>query len=418
MESAGSKIESSDGIKFSTDGKSIILQDNILTGSFVISPQTAQQYFNQGLPSWNGTATSNGSGFKVQMRFPYSTGWSPWLTVGYWKNNIWSDYGTTTYGGGKIEYDWVNLYTYNNSWQFKVILTRTSLSETSPSISKLSFFISDSRTTSNANITQIVADNPAPIFVQTNHVYQYAVDPVIGGDICSPSTVSMILRSYNIPVDVYQFALATRDPYYGMFGIWPRVVQNAFEYGLDGAVTRYRTWSDARKVLAAGGRIGMSIGSPLYTGHLVMLAGFTNDGNPIVHDPAKSNGYSYVFNKNDLSRSWFQKGGVAYTFYPKQLVSVENENDKIIGDDFILHQNYPNPFNGTTIINYQIKSSSYVSLSIYDMLGKEIKVLVNEIKQPGIHSVEFDANDLPSGVYLYRLNSGNFSETKRLVLIK
>jgi hypothetical protein len=88
-------------------------------------------------------------------------------------------------------------------------------------------------------------------------------------------------------------------------------VQNAAEYGLDGAVTRYRTWSQARGVLANGGRIAMSVGLPLYSGHLMMLAGFNTNGDPIVHDPAKSNGYSYVFNKNDLSHSWFDKE-VAY----------------------------------------------------------------------------------------------------------
>ena len=90
------------------------------------------------------------------------------------------------------------------------------------------------------------------------------------------------------------------------------------EFGLDGAVTRYRTWSEAREVLANGGRISMSVGPPLYPGHLMMFAGFTSDGRPIVHDPAKSNGYSYIFNKTSLSQSWFAKGGVAYTFYFQQ----------------------------------------------------------------------------------------------------
>jgi len=94
----------------------------------------------------------------------------------------------------------------------------------------------------------IVNDNPQAIFIPTDFVYQYGVDPVIGPDICSPTSVSMILKSYNIDVDPYQFALDTHDPYFDMFGIWPRVVQNASEFGLDGAVTRYRTWSEAREV--------------------------------------------------------------------------------------------------------------------------------------------------------------------------
>ena len=94
----------------------------------------------------------------------------------------------------------------------------------------------------------------------------------------------MALFSYDIEVDPLEFARDTRDPYYGIFGIWPRVVQHASEYGLDGAVTRYRSWSEAREVLAANGRIVISVGPPLYAGHLMMLAGFTDEGNPIVQD--------------------------------------------------------------------------------------------------------------------------------------
>ena len=90
----------------------------------------------------------------------------------------------------------------------------------------------------------------------------------------------------------------------------------------------------------------MSVGEPLYTGHLIMLAGFTSSGNPIVHDPAKSNGYSYVFNKSDLSHSWFDKGGVAYTFYkPDSVTAILEDQNEIANavNDFQLYQNYPNP---------------------------------------------------------------------------
>ncbi|OGV04683.1 MAG: hypothetical protein A3J84_00855, partial [Ignavibacteria bacterium RIFOXYA2_FULL_37_17] len=387
IDSIKAKIESSEGIKISEDGKSIVLQENSLNGYFILSEQSSQQPFNQGLPSWNGTAPTSGGSFKVQIRFPYLNSWSPWLTVGYWKTNIWSDYGTTSYSGGKINYDWASIYTYVSKWQYKVIITRNNLTDTSPSIHKLSLFVSDSRTTSNVNISQIVTDNPAAIFIPTSFIHQNSVDPQIGGSICSPTTVSMILRSYSINVDPYQFALTTYDPYYKMFGIWPRVVQNGSEYGLDGAVTRYRTWSEARAVLEKGGRIGISVGSPLYdNGHLIMLAGFDNNGNPIVHDPAKSNGYSYVFNKSLLSQSWFSKGGVAYTFYPKDnVVSVDLSDNKIIPDKFELYQNYPNPFNPVTSIKYQITVSDFVSLKVYDAIGSEVATLVNETKSTGTY---------------------------------
>lgn len=413
-------IESSQGIKLSDNGKSIMLQDGVLEGNFILKPQYSQSPFNEGLPSWNGTAPNSNGSFKVQMRFPYAGGWSPWLTVGYWKSNIWSTYGTLSYSDGKIDYDNAKLYSYQNAWQFKVILTRTNTSVASPTINKLSFFVSDSRTTSLVNITNIVNDNPQQIFIPTTHIYQYSVDPVIGGDICSPTSVSMILKSYNITVDPYQFALDTYDPYFSMFGIWPRVVQNASEYGLDGEVSRYRTWSDARQVLANGGRIAMSIGQPLYTGHLVMLAGFTSDGKPIVHDPAKTYGYNLVYDKTQLSQSWFNKGGVAYTFYPAGSFTTvdDNQNKNIVVNDFVLYQNYPNPFNPNTTIRWQSPVGSWITLKIYDVLGNEVSTLVNEYKEAGSFEINFDASGLPSGIYIYRISVGDFTQAKQMILLK
>lgn len=89
------------------------------------------------------------------------------------------------------------------------------------------------------------------------------------------------------------------------------------------------------------------------------------------------------------------------------VVSVNDERIKI--DDFELFQNYPNPFNPTTIIQYAINSRQFISLNVYDVLGNEIAILVNEEKPSGTYEVEFDASNLPSGVYMYRLTSGNFS---------
>jgi len=412
IDSIYANIETNVGMTLSNDGKSIMLQDGVNDGYIILKPQSSQSPFNEGLPSWNGSAADANNGFRVQMRFPYNGGWSPWLTVGYWKINILGSYLKPSYGGnsgGYIDYDNVKLYTYQSAWQFKVIMKRTSAAITSPTIYKLGFFVSDSRTTTSVNISSIVNDNPAEIFIPTDFVYQYGVDPVIGGDICSPTSVSMILKSYNIVVDPYQFALDNYDTNFGMFGIWPRVVQNAAEYGLDGAVTRYRTWSEAREVLENGGRISMSLGSPLYpSGHLVMLAGFTSDGRPIVHDPAQSNGDSYIFDKTLLSQSWFKKGGIAYTFYPADsaTVSVENSNEQIIVDDYQLYQNYPNPFNPGTVISFSIPQAGQTKISVYDMLGREVATLVNEFLNAGLHTTQFNANDLSSGIYIYRIESG------------
>ncbi len=83
-----------------------------------------------------------------------------------------------------------------------------------------------------------------------------------------------------------------------------------------------------------------------------------------------------------------------------------------------LSQNYPNPFNPTTTIKYSIPAASIVSLKIYDILGKEVADLVNEYKNSGTYEVEFNAANLSSGTYFYQLKSGNYTQTKKLLLLK
>lgn len=89
-----------------------------------------------------------------------------------------------------------------------------------------------------------------------------------------------------------------------------------------------------------------------------------------------------------------------------------------IPENYKLFQNYPNPFNPSTIINYSIPNKGHVSLTIYDDLGRDIITLVNEIKNAGNYLVEFNGSELPSGVYFYRIQSGNFTKVKKMMLIK
>ena len=83
-----------------------------------------------------------------------------------------------------------------------------------------------------------------------------------------------------------------------------------------------------------------------------------------------------------------------------------------------LLSNYPNPFNPTTTITYSLKDAGLVNIKVYDILGSEVAELVNENKEAGYYSLEFDASNLPSGFYIYKLQAGNFVDTKKMILLK
>lgn len=100
------------------------------------------------------------------------------------------------------------------------------------------------------------------------------------------------------------------------------------------------------------------------------------------------------------------------------IVGVEEDKKEELPSSFTLYQNYPNPFNPTTRIKYQVASIERVTLKVYDILGREIVTLLNEVKHPGNYELEFDASYLPSGVYIYRLNAGMFLESKKMILLR
>jgi hypothetical protein len=102
----------------------------------------------------------------------------------------------------------------------------------------------------------------------------------------------------------------------------------------------------------------------------------------------------------------------------KDVNLVTSIDDNFALNNFELFQNYPNPFNPTTSIEYTVPNNGYISLKVYDILGNEIATLVNEQKSQGNYQIEFNADNLPSGTYFYKLTSGGFTEIKKMMLIK
>ena len=95
-----------------------------------------------------------------------------------------------------------------------------------------------------------------------------------------------------------------------------------------------------------------------------------------------------------------------------------NGNGGAIPTQFALEQNYPNPFNPATTIKFSIPEVSKVTLKIYDILGREVSTLVNEVRNAGNHEVNFDASNLASGMYIYSIKAGDYTASKKMMLLK
>lgn len=122
--------------------------------------------------------------------------------------------------------------------------------------------------------------------------------------------------------------------------------------------------------------------------------------------------YRGAFGTDNWTANWAQFNPKNYTVIGINQISV------LVPDKFTLEQNYPNPFNPSTNLEFGISRSGFVSLKIYDMLGKEVMTLVNSNLTPGTYKYDFDGTGLSSGIYYYTLSADNFSQTKRMTLIK
>lgn len=110
--------------------------------------------------------------------------------------------------------------------------------------------------------------------------------------------------------------------------------------------------------------------------------------------------------------------------FPVKILSV-TDADEVTNqpEEFVLYQNYPNPFNPVTSIQYAITNRQFVTLKVYDLIGKEVETLVNEELEAGIYKVEFNVAqvsrpEIASGIYFYKLEAGNYTETKKMLLLK
>jgi len=161
-----------------------------------------------------------------------------------------------------------------------------------------------------------------------------------------------------------------------------------------------------------------SFGNMVYIsseGNLAQVTAYMPNGQVIVKTKMADNGnFIFEFSEKPLK---FKVESVNLA----GITTTDVENYKTIKtqpSNFQLYQNYPNPFNPTTTISFDLSQTDHVSLKIFDIIGQEVANLVNSERSAGTHQIQWDASDLPSGIYFYQIQAGNFSKIKKMNLIK
>jgi len=149
----------------------------------------------------------------------------------------------------------------------------------------------------------------------------------ISHSVCGPTSIAMLLEYHGINRPTREICMKSLDQDYGIFGIWPRNVQVAAMYGLTGWVQRFRTWGDVKEQIALGRPVVISVkfaegvlsNAPISRsgGHILIIRGFDEDGNPRVNDPAGKKPQTGVitYKKNELAKAWLEEGGVGYVLF-------------------------------------------------------------------------------------------------------
>ena len=168
-------------------------------------------------------------------------------------------------------------------------------------------------------------------------------------------------------------------------------------------------WSTSSEVNNSGFEVMRSEKDQSWTSSVGFVKGAGNSAEPnsytFIDRNLNSGIYNYRLKQIDFNGN--------FKFY-------DLSNEVVIGvpNKFSLHQNYPNPFNPVTKIRYDIPVSGNVSMKIYDNIGREVKSIINEFKDAGFYTVEFNGSNFASGIYYYKLETGNFTATKKMILLK
>jgi len=307
-----------------------------LRGCYITAVMGVNFSVKEIIPSWN-IVTPAGTAYLVELRVSGDgTLWSPWFHMGRWGSKIPGREPVkkvlrNKWGAVKVDY-------FTPLRECRFLQWRISLFSikglSTPVISLFTCAASSECGDSGISLRKPPERKmDGSLWKKTLTVpyrSQGSEDSSIAGEICSPTSISMVMDYWGIKKATRDMARLIYDPDYKMYGMWWRGVQGASQYGLEGWVQYFRNWEDVKSWIAVDQPViacisfdtGMLNGSmtPASDGHVIVIAGFDEKGNPVCNDPAGRDRESGVvtYDSRELAKAWFDKGGVGYIIRPAQ----------------------------------------------------------------------------------------------------
>lgn len=296
----------------------------IAEGVLLSEPQVAAFRFNNLVLSWN-AETPAGTRLDFQVRVGIGEALSPWFTMGTWSASGGASAGDQSNTWGSVDVDTLELRDKSTTFQYKVVFTSANPTAR-PRLRSVSLVYSD-LTAPLSGAHPVVQEGWARDLAVPQYS-QLEQDQAVARQICSPTSLAMVLNFWGATKSVRQVYEGVRDSRTGIFGNWPLNTAYAGELGFDAYVDRFYSVEQLESEVARGKPVIISIqfrpgqldNSPISstTGHLIVVRGFTPQGDVIVNDPIapSSSSVRRVYKRDQLAQVWLRSGGIVYLVRP------------------------------------------------------------------------------------------------------
>lgn len=316
----------------------LALRDVAHAGWYVSPPARAPFRFTELLPSWNIALDEETQGYRIEVRVQDARDgtWSPWFYFGTAGR---TDGSTTTAvidddAWGEVDIDYLLLKRPARAHQYKVILYSDPDHGDTPQPAVKRFHVVVSNIEGDRALHRRVrrsmpraAGDWATTLTVPYRAQRWVDDRRLGGEICCPTCVAMVLESHGIEIGTVKASANALDHEHDIYGNWPRAAQSVVRHGLASEVRRFRETDDLKPFIAAGLPVMASIRAARgemqnaryksTNGHLILVIGLTPGGDFVVNDPASpgAGGEEIVYTAEEIRKVWFEKGGVGIVIW-------------------------------------------------------------------------------------------------------